>query len=341
MTRKIYCLIFLLHLYLFSIYGQQVELNDLLKEMKAKMVWNPVTETGIIVFNRNKLVFKLGAPWVLLNYRELIPTSGVIRGQGTLLFPVDTVEKIKSAVYQEKISSPRVAVILIDPGHGGKDPGAIGTYKINGKTVKINEKDIVLQAGLMLQQMLSAKYPDKRIIISRSDDTYLKLEERTDLANNIDLEEQEAILFISIHANASFNKKSKGFEVWYLPPEYRRDLLNPDSFEEENREIMPILNILLEEEYTIESVILAKEIIKGFEEEVGGITENRGIKEQSWFVVRKAYMPSVLVELGFVTNREEAMLLRDQGYLQRLIRGMYNGLCRFINNFENTKGFTE
>ncbi len=226
-------------------------------------------------------------------------------------------------------------------GHGGRDPGTIGRFVINGKHFELQEKNIVLKVSLALYEMLRNMYPDKNIILTRNNDTYLKLEERTETANAVKLAGNEALIFISIHANASFNSKAAGFEVWYLPPEYRRDLIDTDSMTDIAEDVIPILNTMLEEEYTVESIILAKDILAGMEDEVGGLSENRGLKEESWFVVSRVKAPSVLIELGFVTNQEEALRLNTDNHLKNLAQGLYNGIKNFIDNFEETKGFTE
>ena len=342
MIRKSFFLI-LLTVLTSSLAAQYRELNQLLQDLNATLQWNPTAGMGFIDLYGGRVIFKLGAPWLLIDYYHLVKTSGVVRKDGAILFPERTVVFIEEYFKgkEERRRLPRVAVILIDPGHGGKDPGAIGFHMVNGKQKKILEKDVVLKVALKLYALLEKEFPDKKILLTRKDDTYLKLEERTKLANDISIEDHEAIIFVSIHANASFNEKARGFEVWYLPPDYRRELINPDSLEEENREIAPILNVLLEEEYTIESITLAREIISGFDREIGNVTENRDIKEESWFVVRKAKMPSVLVELGFITNREEALRLEQEDYLQKLTLGIYTGIRNFIRSFESTKGFTE
>ena len=146
---------------------------------------------------------------------------------------------------------------------------------------------------------------------------------------------------MSIHANAAFNRNAKGYEVWVLPGDYRRTLIDNSELDDESRAIAPILNVLLEEEYSIESVSLARDVLEGFDAQVGNVTENRGIREESWFVVRKAKMPSVLIELGYLTNREEARLLSDESYLRKLTMGIYTGIRSFVADFESTKGFTE
>ncbi len=342
MIRRTFFFIFLT-IFTLSLSAQYRQLNRLLQDLNATLQWNPTMGMGFIDLQGGRVIFKLGAPWLLIDYYYLVKTPGVIRKDGAILFPERSIVSIEKyfKAKAERGRLPRVAAILIDPGHGGRDPGAIGFHIINGKKKKIQEKDVALKVALKLNAMLEKEFSDKKIFLTRKDDTYVKLEERTKLANDVSIEDNEAIIFVSIHANASFNKNAKGFEVWYLPPEYRRNLINPDSLEDENKEIAPILNVLLEEEYTIESITLAREIISGFDREIGNITENRGIKEECWFVVRNARMPSVLVELGFITNREEGLRLEQDEYLQKLSRGIYTGIRNFVRSFESTKGFTE
>ena len=331
-------------------YAAGRELHSVLEEVKGALQWNPVTETGNIVLSGaglgesgDRVLFQIGSPWLIVNYRDKINTGPVFREQGAVMFPEDTVQAL--AVYFEErarsASLHRVAAILIDPGHGGKDSGAIGTYRAGKQELRILEKDVVLGVSNLLYRLLKEEYPDKQIELTRSDDTYLKLEERTELANGIELKEQEAIIFVSVHANAAFNREAKGYEVWVLPSDYRRTLIDPKALGEENRAIAPILNVLLEEEYAIESIRLARSVLDGFDEMVGDMSENRGVREESWFVVRKAKMPSILIELGYVTNEEEAKLLADPSYLPKLAEGIYTGIRRFVASFESTKGFTE
>ena len=134
---------------------------------------------------------------------------------------------------------PTIAAVLIDPGHGGKDPGAIGSHTIDDEKIRINEKDIVLDVSRQLYQALALRYPDKQIMLTRDDDTFISLENRVNKANSISLGDHEAIIYISIHANASLNSKAHGFEVWYLPPDYRRTLIDQKSIEAGSEEAYP------------------------------------------------------------------------------------------------------
>ena len=100
------------------------------------------------------------------------------------------------------------------------------------------------------------------------------------------------------------------------------------------------MNSMMEEEYTTESILIAKFIMDGLQAQVGNQASPRGIKAEEWFVVRNSNMPAVLVELGFLTNEKEAALLADNAYLQKAAFGIYNGLAAFVTHFERSRGFT-
>ncbi|HHU36299.1 MAG TPA: N-acetylmuramoyl-L-alanine amidase [Treponema sp.] len=316
-----------------------ISLSALVKDLSVQVFWDPLSQIAVLQKNGHLVNFRADDGLVLLDYREAIALDPPVMKNGVLMVTAafkDRLENFFSAVPPPV--SYRVGAILIDPGHGGKDPGAIGTAKINGKNVPIQEKDVVLVVARDLYARLHKAWPDKKILLTRSDDRYISLEDRVDIANSVKLDEHEAILYVSIHANAAFNKKSTGFEVWYLSPDYRRTVI--DKSGSESAEILPILNSMMEEEFTTESILIAKSIMDGLDAQIGTQSPNRGLKEESWFVVRNARMPSVLIELGFVSNEKEAALLADTDYLKKCSMGIYNGLFSFISHFEQSRGFT-
>ncbi len=330
--------------------AQYRDLDRVLEDLGAELAWDPLTEQGHLDLSGStvgqkgdRVSFQVGFPWVLVNYRQQVYFPGIVRRDGALLFPEEGLENLVRFLQASAHSpeQPRVAVILIDPGHGGSDVGAVGSFSENKEQRRVQEKDVVLEVSRRLNDLLVQAFPDKKIRLTRSGDSYLQLEERAAQANNITLGEHEAILFLSIHANASFNTQARGYEVWVLPDEYRRDLIDSSAMDEDSRAIAPILNVLLEEEYSIESISLARSVLESFDRELGELSVNRGLREESWFVVRKAKMPSILIELGFVTNPEEARLLAQEAYLKKLAQGIYTGVLRFIHAFEKSKGFTE
>ena len=323
---------------LINIYAEDIKISQWLDKSYGAFRWDPIKNSGEILYDDSVYSFKLGRKWLIKNYKEKYIISPLYMKGMEIYIPEDTGKIILSEENENKenikSTGHRIAAVLIDPGHGGKDTGAIGRHRINNKALVIEEKDIDLDISKKLYKKLKSRYKDKKILLTRNDDSYPDLETRVEMANNIKLKDNEAVIYLSIHANASFNIKAKGFEVWYLPPDYRRELIDENSVEEGNREIIPILNTMLEEEYTLESILLARNIINSLNISTEGKSVNRGLKEETWFVVRNAKMPSVLVEVGFVSNKEEAELLNTDAYLQKLTDGIYNGIENFVENIE-------
>jgi len=314
-----------------------VSLQEILQKTGAHLEWDAMRGIGRIEKGDRTLVVSENSPFLLINYEAVQPITSPWRGPGGEILFSDRDASLlldKLGLLPDREGQLYISTIIIDAGHGGKDPGAIGRFMIDGENTEIREKDLVLQVSTSLSYRLGDRYPEKRVVLTRDEDVYLTLEERTEIANSIELGEQEAMIFISIHANASLNSKAEGFEVWYLPPNYRRELIDPSTLDQSAREVAPILNTMLEEEYTVESILLAQNILEGLERKIGPGHENRGLKEETWFVVRNAKMPSVLVEIGFVTNREEALKMKNTDHLMKITEGIYNGVCGFIEHFE-------
>lgn len=326
-------------------------LGDALGRLGASLSWDPLSRVGYLEKSGHRLAFKAAdAPGAadragrlsVLDGAALVDAPMPFLDGAELSFPASFIAAAStafSAAIEKERSRFRVAAVIVDPGHGGRDPGATATHVIGGKRTTLLEKDLVLDVSKDLHALLSRTYPDKRIIMTRSGDTYLTLEQRVAVANAVPLADNEAILFISVHANASFNKKARGYEVWYLSPEYRRNVIDADRYAD-SADVLPILNAMMEEEFTTESIIIARSIMGGFDRLVGTLSPSRGIKAEEWFVVRNARMPSVLVELGFITNPEDAALLADPSYLRKLSQAIYSGVKDFVTKFERTGGFT-
>lgn len=307
------------------------------------LYWDTLSQGGILEKNGRQISFRAGSPVILLNNEKFLKVDSPQISEGTIFVTNDFLREIESFFSAQNSSEEnfRVGAILIDPGHGGKDSGASMTHKINGKNVTLKEKDINLIVSKMLAERLKSAYPEKQIIMTRSADVFLSLQERTDIANstNSKLKEREAVLYVSIHVNSSLDKKARGYEVWYLSPGYRRTVLDSGK-KVEDPKLFNILNSMMEEEYTTESILIAKFIMDGLGAQIGSLSVPRGIKAEEWFVVRNSNMPSVLVEVGFVSNAEEAKLLNDNAYLQKTAFGIYNGVSAFVAHFERSRGFS-
>ena len=319
-------------------------INDIALLEKSKtngmsLYWDSLSECGILEKNGHQLSFRNGESLVLLDSVKMAITDAPELKNNQLYVSNKFLSDAEEFFNQKSEVPFKVGAILIAAGHGGKDPGALKTYKINGKDVTIREKDINLKVAKMLYERLHAAYPQKQIILTRSTDVFLTLGERTDIANNVKVGENEAVLFISIHVNSSLNKSSSGYEVWYLSPGYRRTVLDKSAVDND-KNLFTIMNSMLEEEYTTESIMIAKFIMDGLQAQIGKESTARGIRAEEWFVVKNSNMPAVLIELGFVSNQKEALLLNDEKYLKKATLGIYNGITAFVTHFERSQGFT-
>ncbi|MEW6410093.1 MAG: N-acetylmuramoyl-L-alanine amidase [Nitrospirota bacterium] len=221
--------------------------------------------------------------------------------------------------------------IVIDPGHGGKDPGAIGP---NG----LMEKDVVLDIAKRLQSLLK-KNKDLEVFLTRKSDIYIPLDKRTAIANS-----KEADIFISIHTNASPNFKTKGVETYLLnwtndkeamSVAARENAISKKRMKEIRGELEWMLSDLIRDNKRDESIRLAnmtqESLIKNLSNRYSGITA-LGVKQALFYVLIGARMPSILVEVSFITNPLEEKRLSDKTFRQRIAGGLYGGVERYINS---------
>lgn len=317
--------------------AQQVSLENLIRHTGVILRWNPHLGQGLLSRGEITVAFRPGLPWIVLNGEEIIEIGVIEETQGRVLFSAKAAKAISDifGILAQRKSGYYLSTILIDPGHGGRDSGAKHSWPVDGIEYPLSEKDIVLEISLHVKEALEKEYPDKRVMLTRNSDVYPSLEKRVALANGIELGIQEGMIYLSIHANASLNPRAEGYEVWYLPQDYRRTLVDPKSLGGRENEILPIINVLWEDEFTHESIRLADMILNRFTSELGPAIPNRGKREESWFVVRNAKMASILVEVGFITHRAEANRLRRPEYLRKISNAIYNGIVDFINYFED------
>ena len=213
--------------------------------------------------------------------------------------------------------------VVIDAGHGGKDPGAVSANK------KVREKDINLNVALMVGDYIKAKYPEVKVLYTRSTDKFVELNERARIANRA-----KADLFISIHVNAATNTSAKGAETYTLGIENDRTARNLDIAKRENSVILLednhekaynfnpnsaesyIIFEFMQSEFVKESIHIAQYVQENFASDAN--RHDRGVRQAGFWVLHATSMPSILVELGYISNTEESKYLASSSGQKRL-----------------------
>ena len=221
----------------------------------------------------------------------------------------------------------KVKRIIIDPGHGGKDPGAVGNHKHY-------EKKIVLKLALMLKKELKTALPKIDILLTRETDKFISLEKRTAFANS-----KKGDLFISLHCNALENTKVRGIETYYLSLTKNKTALNLAARENSSSlknisDLQAILNDLINQTKVPESKKLAEVVQKNIVQELKKkyAPRNLGVKKAPFLVLIGSQMPSILVEVGFLTNKNERILLSRNSYLKEISQGITKGVVSYTKS---------
>ena len=214
--------------------------------------------------------------------------------------------------------------IVLDPGHGGKDPGAIGAGGIA-------EKDIVLSVARKLARKLKAEL-GVQVVLTRHDDRFVPLEERTALANS-----ENADLFISLHVNASLNSEASGIETYYLDNTTDEAAIRLAA--RENRtsrrnisDLQFILSDMMQNMKLEDSITLAHRLqgaLVGGMAKVMGEVKDLGVKKALFHVLVGARMPSVLVEMFFISNRVEERAMSQDSHQDAMVEALYEGIQKF------------
>lgn len=229
----------------------------------------------------------------------------------------------------------KIFKVVLDAGHGGKDSGTHG--------FSINEKDIVLEVALEIGKTLM-EYDDIEVIYTRKKDEFIGLNERAMIGNNA-----KADLFVSIHCNGVGSSAAQGSETFVLGLHRNKDNLElamkenqvirlEENYEEKYDGFNPespesyIGFSLMQEEYLDQSILLADYIQNNFTKNLA--RRNRGVKQAGFLVLRETYMPSVLVELGFLTNKSENNFLKSSKGKSHLAQQISQAIINYKNALE-------
>ncbi len=226
----------------------------------------------------------------------------------------------------------RIGKIVIDPGHGGHDTGTIGP---NG----LLEKELVLDVSKRLGKLLSARL-GAQVVFTRRDDTFIPLETRTAIAN-----QEQADLFVSVHANSSHDPDARGVETYYL-----NFTSSPEALEVAARENAASDKSIHELQDLVKKIALKEKIEESreFASDVQGALHtglstknpgerNRGVKKAPFVVLIGANMPSILAEISFISNPGDERRLRTPEYRQRIAESLYHGISRYVDGLGGLK----
>jgi len=248
-----------------------------------------------------------------------------------ILLSIEQIDNIKKI--QELREKWLIDTIVIDPGHGGKDPGALGLNNLKEKDITL---DISKELGRLIERNLGMK-----VIYTRTEDVFIPLWERTQIANKA-----EADIFLSIHANAASPRSStKGFETYLLrigKTDAAVDVAKRENetikLEEKNHEYIDftdakkIVASMTQNSAMKSSEYLAQAIQRSLSKRLN--SKDRGVKQAGFHVLVGASMPNVLIEVGFVTNKEEANNLSKNQYKREIAKGIFEAIIDFKNKYE-------
>lgn len=346
-----------------------VSMYDVIKKFNIDNSFDIITQRGKLYRKSSVMVFQVGLSAALVNGHLVKAGEPVIREKGEIFLPVQifssslskffpgieiarnhnsiTAKNIREPepgpdipgpVVIQKTSKDKISFIIIDPGHGGKDPGAIGRGT--------HEKHITLRVARYIAGELRSSLPDIRVILTRNRDQFIELSKRTEIANK-HLRNNSNGIFVSVHVNASLSKKISGFETYFLSQNPTNDEARTTATLENNVIIMEnksskgryndveyLEALMLTTQIQKESSLLAVSVQKNLDKNIHEF-QSRGVKKADFFVLRGALMPAALVEIGYISNYKELQYLKKTHYQKKIAKGISNGIIRFIKKYNS------
>ena len=334
--------------------NQFFSVNDLAKITNSKKFINDQTEKIIFYVDNKKIKVTNDIAFILIEDSLYQLSSKVIKDKNDYYLPIDSFFNIinnlskdfSAALTSQRISfsTKKITVtlnkkvdlsnekqkwefktIVIDAGHGGKDPGAVG-YR------GTKEKDIALDVAKRLEKKLS-KNLNVKIVMTRDEDIFLRLSERTKIAN-----ENNGSLFISIHTNAAEDRRASGFETFLIGPNKNEAAVRVAARENAVLELEGISGQKLTNEDLIKATIAQSAFASKSEQFASMVqgeikkrvqSKDRGVKQAGFYVLMGASMPNVLVELGFISNPSEEKKLRSPQYRDQLATAIYRAVEQY------------
>ena len=306
------------------------------------------TGTAAMRKGPNRIVVRTGGEKALINGEMVKLDRPIVSSGGALFAPLAFVKNnmgpiigyIPPPKIPAEAAGPRrftIKTIVLDPGHGGNDPGAIGRRSHS------KEKDLTLRLAGKLKTILEGA--GIRVIMTRDSDIFIPLPKRSEIANR-----SGADLFISIHINASRTRSLRGFECYYLSTatddnarvlealENSTLKISDTASAETSRRLDKTLWDMILTENRLESAQLAGSICGSIDESF--TMGNRGIRTARFYVLKHTDIPAVLVEAGYVSNKYEELKLKDPEFLDKIAESVADGIIKYKREYEKTEGFT-
>lgn len=301
--------------------------------------YDPLLRTASLSKDGQQINLRVGDALILVNNNPRKLEQPVDIYEGTIAVPRQFKEQIfdlyyrptqpAAPVYRKPASAKiRLRKVVIDPGHGGTDPGALGRSGLR-------EKDVNLDIAKRLSALLKAE--GVTTVLTRSTDKFIPLSTRVSIANR-----SGADLFISIHSNAARNRSVCGFEVYYVAPsvsDIKRASLTARSMPlnlknaqiaSQSQELKTILWDMIYTNSRAESIELSRAVCKEMDSAIDA--DILGVKNARFQVLRGITMPGILIEVGFVSNTAEERLLRTSAYREKLAAGILEGIRDYSQN---------
>jgi N-acetylmuramoyl-L-alanine amidase len=297
------------------------------------MQYDPLLRTAYLSKDAQHVSLRVGDGLVLVNDNVMHLNSPVDVYQGTIAVPRQFKEQVFDLLFRKVtlgyrragIAKIKLSKVVIDAGHGGNDPGAIGR---NG----LKEKDVNLDIAKRLSSLLRAE--GVLTVLTRSTDKFIPLSTRVSIANK-----SRADLFISIHSNAARSRSLSGFEVYYVAPsvsDAKRAALTARSaslnlkdtvFSSDTQDLRAIVWDMIYANSRAESIELAHSLCKIMDSSIDA--NILGVKNARFQVLKGITMPGILIEVGFVSNLNEERLLRTGAYREKLAAGIVEGIREY------------
>lgn len=312
----------------------QIYLKDFCDRRAIPWKWDSLSQTVILRTADSEARVLIGSNIFLLGTTPVSLSAPVALRRSSVIVPSDFPQKLIGVQRREAAREPSGAAwireIVLDAGHGGKDPGALG---LNGT----REKNIVLDITQRLKKILEKR--GIKVVMTRASDEFISLQERTEIASR-----SKADLFVSVHANSSPVRSVCGIEVFVL-----KDLDSLEKNEAQrraNHELM-FKNLAMKQNPSRVEEIVA-DMLYTYKQGISGSlassvaaktakhakTPNRGFKRARFFVLRNTLIPAVLAEVGFLSNPKEEKLLNTGSYRQKLAEGLAKGILEYGGRYQ-------